>query len=125
MRTQTLIDKHPSKDARNGISEKASTEEFARSFEKPTRKRLREVLRSNVGELPNYGFKARWPTFSKVARHLLGIGNSGGGCLVAGAAEKEGGVFEAEGLEKLADKADIVRGIEGTYLLRSLEVLKC
>jgi len=36
---------------------KASTEEFARSFEKPTRKSLREVLRSNIGEFPKYDFK--------------------------------------------------------------------
>ena len=57
---------------------------------------------------------------------MLGLGNSGGGCLVAGVAEKEDRVFEAEGLEKLTDKVDIVRGIERyvpTTFLRSKEVL--
>ncbi len=105
---------------------KAVYEEFAQFFEKPTRESLREVLRNNVGEFSNYDFKARWPLLSKVARHLLGIGNSGGGCLVAGVVEKEHGTFEPEGLDRLTDKADIVRGIERyvpTTFLRSIEVL--
>lgn len=87
-------------------------EEFAQFFEKPTRGSLRELLKNNVGELPNCDFKAQWPALPKVARHLLGIGNSGGGCLIAGVAEKEDGTLEPEGLEKLTDKANIEKGIE-------------
>lgn len=105
---------------------KAFHEEIARFFEKPTRESLREVLRSNVGEFPNYDFKAQWPALSKVACHLLAIGNSGGGCLVAGVAEKEDGTLEPKGVEKLIDKADIMGGIERyvpTTLLANIEVL--
>ncbi len=101
-------------------------EEFAQFFEKPTRESLRELLKNPVGELPNCDFKAQWPTLSKVARHLLGIGNSGGGCLIAGIAEKEDGTLVPEGLEKLTDKADIVRGVERYVppaLLDNLQIL--
>jgi predicted HTH transcriptional regulator len=107
-------------------SKKAFYEEFAQFFEKPSRESLRELLRNNVGELPNCDFKTQWPVLPKVARHLLGIGNSGGGCLVAGVAEKEDGTLKPEGLEKFKDKAEIVGGIEGfipAALLANVEIL--
>jgi len=87
-------------------------EEFARFFENPTREGLRELLRNNVGELPHCDFKQQWPAFPKFARHLLGLGNSGGGCIIIGIAQREDKTLEPEGLEALMDKADIVNGIK-------------
>src|SRR3989337_2634025 len=107
-------------------SRKALYEEFAQFFEKPTRESLRELLKNNVSELPNCDFKTQWPALPKVARHLLGIGNSGGGCLIAGVVEKADGTLEPEGLEKLTDKANIVKGVEKyvpTALLANIQIL--
>jgi predicted HTH transcriptional regulator len=64
-------------------------EEFARFFEKPTREGLRELLKKNVGELQHCDFKVQWPALPKLSRILLGIANSGGGCVIIGVAENE------------------------------------
>jgi predicted HTH transcriptional regulator len=92
--------------------EKMLYEEFARFFENPTRETLRELLKKNVGELPYCDFKEQWPEFSKLARHLLGLANSGGGCIIIGVAEREDKTFEPKGVDTLMDKADILNGVK-------------
>lgn len=87
-------------------------EEFARFVENPTRETLREFLRNNVGELPHCDFKEQWPQFPKFAHHLLGLGNSGGGCTIIGIAQREDNAFEPKGLETLIDKAVFFNGIK-------------
>jgi len=87
-------------------------EEFASFFENPTRDRLRELLRHNVGESANCDFKEQWPSFSSLARHLLGLGNSGGGCIIIGVAERADHSLEPIGLDTLVDKADFMKGVK-------------
>ena len=87
-------------------------EEFARFFENPKRETFRDLIRNNLGELRTCDFKKDWPKDSKIARHLLGLGNSGGGCLVFGVAEQSNGSLLAVGIGKMRDKADIINGIE-------------
>jgi predicted HTH transcriptional regulator len=87
-------------------------EEFARFFETPSREALRDLLRGHVGELNCYDFKGTWPTYPKVARHILGLANSSGGCLILGVEEKEDKTFEPVGVDMLRDKADIYKGIQ-------------
>lgn len=91
---------------------KTSHEEFARFFEAPTRDGFRELIRTHVGELDELDFKAVWPALPKVARHMLGLANSGGGALVAGVKQEDDNSLSPVGLERLEDKADIHRGVE-------------
>lgn len=90
---------------------KTFQEDFAKFFEEPSRERLREVLRTHSGELDQMDFKEKWPDWPKVARHVLALANSGGGCMVIGVAENDGGGAEPVGINKFVDKAKIDSGI--------------
>lgn len=98
---------------------KSANEEFARFFEKPNREGLRELLKNNHGEYSNCDFKGEWPKLDKIARHLLGMGNSGGGCLILGVAEMEDKTFDPKGLDRLLDKSDFYNGV-GKYIPQNL-----
>jgi len=87
-------------------------EEFAKFFEEPTRVGLRELLQNNHGEYPNLDFKVGWLPSPQLARHILGIGNTGGGCIIVGVAENDDKTLDAIGLEKITDKAKITDGIK-------------
>lgn len=91
---------------------KGIREEFAKFYEDPSRLKFRDLIRDNLGEFSYLDFKGDWPILSKVARHILGLANSDGGCIVVGVAEKEDKTLEATGIENLKDKADIYKGIQ-------------
>jgi hypothetical protein len=50
-------------------------EAFTKFFEEPTRDKLRELLKNNVGELDNLDFKESFPAKDKLAKHLLAMAN--------------------------------------------------
>jgi predicted HTH transcriptional regulator len=85
-------------------------EEFARFLEEPSREELRNLLAWNPGELPQLDFKADWPDMPKLVRHILGLSNSNGGCLVLGVAERADKTLEPQGLPKIHDKNEIAQG---------------
>jgi len=89
---------------------KSINEEFARFFENPSRESLRELLKNNRGEFPNCDFKEKWPDLDKIARHLLGMGNSGGGCIILGVAEENNQLYP-KGLDTTQDKSNIINGV--------------
>lgn len=91
---------------------KGKHEEFARFFEQPTREALRNLLQRHFGELNELDFKEVWPAHAKLARHLLGIANSHGGCLIIGVAQQDDNSLHPVGLATLADKADIHKGVK-------------
>jgi predicted HTH transcriptional regulator len=91
---------------------KSLNEEFVKFFENPTREGFRELLKNNFGELPNLDFKEEWPTLSKVARHILGMANLGGGAIIVGVAELSDKMLEPKGIATIIDKADIVKGVK-------------
>ena len=99
---------------------KTFKEEFAQFFENPTREGLRDLLRDNLGEFPNVDFKEKLPLFPKIARHLLGQANIGGGCLIIGVAEKDDKTLESKGVDTLEDKKVIIDKIK-KYLPALLE----
>lgn len=104
---------------------KTFKEEFAQFFESPTREGLRDLLRNNLGEFPNVDFKEKFPPLPKVARHLLGQANLGGGCLIVGVAEKDDKTLESIGVDKLEDKKVIVDKIKKylpAVLLEDVEI---
>lgn len=91
---------------------KGFKEEFARFFEDPSREALRALLQGQVGELDAIDFKREWPALAKVARHILGLANSQGGCLIIGIDEKKDKSFEPVGLDTFLDKAEINKGVK-------------
>jgi predicted HTH transcriptional regulator len=90
------------------LNSKEIHENFARFFEKPTREGLREFLQTNIGELDHCDFKKDWPSFPKVAKLILGLANSGGGCIILGVDDAS---LQPTGLGSAADKAEVEKGI--------------
>ncbi len=88
---------------------KAWNEEFAKFFESPSRETLRDLLKHSVGELDELDFKLEWPEKSAVAKHVLAIANSGGGCIVFGI---EDGTMEPKGLVEPKDAAAVFQELE-------------
>jgi hypothetical protein len=93
-------------------SNKRYKEDFARFFESPSREGLRDLLQGQLGELDAVDFKQIWPAASKIARHVLGLANTRGGCLIAGIAENKDKTFEPVGLDSFWDKADVQKSIK-------------
>lgn len=89
------------------IPQKNIHDSFAQFFETPTRDSFKELLRENFGEADQFDFKAEWPDFPKVAKHVLAIANSGGGTLIVGVAENEDGTLNHQGLNEITDKVDV------------------
>lgn len=109
----------------NKLATRTVHESFSRFFEGPTRDSLRSLLKDHLGELRNCDFKETWPESAATAKHLLGMANIGGGCLIVGVKEGEGGVLEPIGLGELRDKADIVSAVKYYLpepLLAALEI---
>lgn len=96
---------------------RASFEDF---FESPTHRKLETLLYSQGGEYDNLDYKAEWPEYPKVARHILAIGNCGGGVLVLGVSQRADGSLATIGLERIQDKAEISKGLS-KYLPKPLE----
>ena len=84
-------------------------EAVAQVLEDPTRESVRDMLRNHTGETANLDFKEEWPADEKLARHILALGNSGGGCIVIGVAEKADKTLEPVGLGAFKDKVDITK----------------
>jgi predicted HTH transcriptional regulator len=91
---------------------KRQYESFAKFFEEPTRESLREIIKHSIGELDCLDFKAIWPDTPKLAKHILGLANSGGGALVIGNKQNEDGSIDSVGLDKLVDKTVITAKIK-------------
>jgi hypothetical protein len=106
-------------------SGKGYREAFARFFEAPSREGLRDLLRENLGEANEVDFKREWPEKSKLAKHVLGLANFGGGCIVIGVRQEEGDLHP-DGLSALTDKTEILSNL-GNYmpdtLMRQVEIL--
>ena len=85
---------------------KALKELFAKFFENPSREGLRELLKNHTGEQSDFDFKREWPDFSSIAKHILAIANTGGGCIVFGVGEMLDKTFDAVGLAAIKDKGE-------------------
>ena len=87
----------------------SDSEEF---FEKPSKKKLKNVLSKHFGEFDHVDFKGAWPEASSLARHVLAMANSEGGALIFGVRQDKAGVFHADGLGKFEDKATVKDGLK-------------
>jgi predicted HTH transcriptional regulator len=86
-------------------------EEFARFLDDPSRDRLRDLLKEHHGELPELEFKAEWPDTPRLVKLILGIANTGGGCLIVGVSETVDKKMECTGLKAFCDKTDLDKSL--------------
>lgn len=101
-------------------------EAFARFFEAPSREALRDLLRENFGEANELDFKREWPEGSKLAKHVLGLANLGGGCIVVGMEQNDEGTLNPVGLPTLTDKTEVLSALDNYMpetLMRQVEIL--
>lgn len=91
---------------------KTQHEAFNQFFDKPTRERLKDLIKYNIGETDYLDFKKEWPDIVKLSKHILGLANSGGGCLIIGLEETSDGVIKKTGLSAFKDKVEIKKTIE-------------
>lgn len=91
--------------------EKPWNEQFAQFFESPSRESLRNLLRDHLGETHAFDFKEIWPSNPKLSKHILGLANYGGGCLIFGVKENKDKSFDLAGLRELSEKTDIQKGV--------------
>ncbi|MFP7300545.1 helix-turn-helix domain-containing protein [Neobacillus niacini] len=75
----------------------------------PSHESLKDLLLHNTGETDFLDFKTKWTEFSKMAKHVLAIANSGGGCIIVGVSQNDEGSILLTGLteDDFLDKADI------------------
>lgn len=95
----------------NTAKRKSWREEFTRFFESPTRDALRGLLQATLGESDECDFKTKWIEDSSLARHVLAIANSGGGCLMFGVRQDSDGDLHMDGLTVLREKSEVAKGI--------------
>ena len=74
-------------------------------FQDPDATKLRSLLRSCLGEFNHLDFKENFPETPKLAKHILGMANTRGGCIVVGVADAKahGGVHKPVGIATTTD----------------------
>lgn len=100
-------------------------DELAAVLADPSRDSFRDLLRDHTGEAANLDFKTEWPADEKLARHVLALGNSGGGCIVVGVAERADKSLDPTGLTEFKDKADVTKKVNPLIpdtLMRNLHI---
>ncbi len=97
---------------------KGLKEVFAEFFSEPTREGLKEIIDLGYSESNNIEFKSEWIDKAELAKIILSIANSGGGCIIFGLEEKDK-VLISNGIEKVKDEAEFTGEIE-KFLPRAL-----
>jgi hypothetical protein len=75
---------------------------------------LKQLLRKHTGEngrRNRLDFKEQMPDYPALAKTILAMGNSGGGIIVLGVAQRKDNSFYAKGLSKFEDKVVFKNGI--------------
>lgn len=80
---------------------------FATFLRSPSRDDLLKIFDTALGEESYLDYKEDWPATEKMAKHVIGMANSGGGLIVIGVSELPDGTHDLVGLNKLKDKTDI------------------
>lgn len=86
------------------------TENLEKFLKNPIPDNLCKLLNENIEEMKNFDFKEIWSSWEKIAKHILGITNSGIGAIIIGISQKDD-KFDIKGLQKKFDKSDIEKGL--------------
>lgn len=78
-------------------------------FQNPSRESFREYLKNSTGEMNDVDFKTQLEVDAKLAKHILGMANYGGGVIIFGVKQESNGDLDYVGVESLMDKADITK----------------
>ncbi|MDZ5474647.1 putative DNA binding domain-containing protein [Bacillus sp. 31A1R] len=83
-------------------------------LKQPSHETLKGLLLDHTGETDFLDFKTKWIDFTKMAKHILAIANSGGGCVIVGVGQNDDGTIDLTGLSdhEVIDKADIDNKLE-------------
>lgn len=95
--------------------ENMSKDDLLDFFREPTLEAFSDFLEKNVGEGSQVEFKGRWISDVKLAKIMMGMANSGGGCIVIGISEETDGTITATGIpagDKVYDPADFSKIVE-------------
>lgn len=76
-------------------------------FQRPSRESFREYFQNSTGEMNDIDFKSQLEADSKLAKHILGIANYGGGAIIFGVRQESDGTLEHIGVVNIMDKADV------------------
>ncbi len=102
------------------IPAKKAREKFAEFLQDIDRVDFKELIKENVGEASYVDFKEIWPGKEKLAKHILGIANSGGGIIIVGVKQETDGTLNPVGLNEFKDESQIVKEVE-SYIPQNLE----
>lgn len=80
-------------------------------LKEPTLETFSFFLEKNLGETNNIDFKEEWVEIEKIAQILMGMGNSGGGCILIGIAEENGNLVSKGIQGKTYDPSDFNKKI--------------
>lgn len=96
------------------LYENVNPPSLPRFVSNPTHDSFAELLFNNTGESDFLDFKMKWIEFTKLAKHMLAIANSGGGCIIFGVSQTDDGSILLNGLseEEYMDKADVDNKLE-------------
>lgn len=99
---------------------RAWEDEFRDFLQSPSREEFREFISQNyLQELNEFEFKEEMIEWSKLAKSILGIANTKGGCIVFGLKENEDNVIKPIGVKKLVDESKVADGVS-KFLPRTL-----
>ena len=90
----------------------SAKENLARFLESKDRENLKELLKNNTGEYNFLDFKEKLLETPKLAKHILGFANAGGGILIFGVKEEKDGDFTPVGIDKFEDKTQMEKELE-------------
>lgn len=88
-------------------------------FQNPSRESFREYFKNSTGEMNDIDFKTKLEADAKLAKHILGMANYGGGAIVFGVKQESNGSLEYVGVENIMDKADVTKKLN-SFLPSSL-----
>ena len=71
-------------------------------------------------EFNNLDFKENWPEISKLAKHILSMGNCHGGCIVIGVKEENNKTLNPIGINQIQEKSDITKKLS-RFIPNSIE----
>ena len=86
-------------------------ETLSKFLNRPDSENLGRLLESRLAESDHLDYKREWPEDQRVAKHILGFANSGGGVMIVGVEQCKDGSLDPIGLTHFRDTTTIHDGV--------------